>query len=161
MTLSSMTLSRLRSTFAAAAFALLLPIAGHAQYAPRPGYPPPGYAPQGYPPPAQRPSFVLGTAHVDGPTDHDDIKVDRYAGRFHFVLLKVRYAPIQFDHVLIHYGDGDSEPLPVNQYIGPGGTSRWIALPGGERRIRSLELWYQRADNHDRNRPEVELYGAQ
>jgi hypothetical protein len=130
-----------------------LPFIAQAQYYPRPGYPPAV--------PEQRPSFILGTAHVDGPTDHDDIRVDRYAGRFHFVLLKVRYAPIQFDHVLIHYGDGDSEPLPVNQYIGPGGTSRWIALPGGERRIRSLELWYARADNHDRNRPEVELYGAQ
>ncbi|MBB6145490.1 hypothetical protein HNQ77_003451 [Silvibacterium bohemicum] len=134
------------------AAAMLLPFAAQAQYYPRP------YAPAV---PEQRPSFILGTAHVDGPTDHDDIRVDRYAGRFHFVLLKVRYAPIQFDHVLIHYGDGDSEPLPVNQYIGPGGTSRWIALPGGERHIRSLELWYARADQRDRNRPEVELYGAQ
>lgn len=134
--------------FVIGAAALLLPLAARAQYYPAPV-------------PVQRPSFILGTAHVDGPTDHDDIKVDRYAGRFHFVLLKVRYAPIQFDHVLIHYGDGDSEPLPVNVYIAPGGTSRWIALPGGERHIRSLELWYARADPRDHNRPEVELYGAQ
>jgi hypothetical protein len=135
-----------------AALSSLLPLSAHAQYYPQQ---------PAYPAPQPRPSFILGTAHVDGPTDHDDIRVDRYAGRFHFVLLKVRYAPIQFDHVLIHYGDGDSEPLPVNAYIAAGGTSRWIALPGGERRIRSLELWYARADNHDRNRPEVELYAAQ
>ena len=140
--------------FAFAALAAFLPLAARAQYSPLQSYPPPYVA-------EQRPSFILGTAHVDGPTDHDDIRVDRNAGRFHWVLLKVRYAPIQFDHVLIHYGDGDSEPLPVNQYIGPGGTSRWIALPGGERRIRSLELWYARADKYDRNRPEVELYAAQ
>lgn len=32
--------------------------------------------------PLPRPgAFLLGTAHVDGPTDHDNIKVGRYAGR--------------------------------------------------------------------------------
>lgn len=149
-----MNLRDLCRNFAFAALAAFVPLAVSAQYYPQQSYPPPYVA-------EQRPSFILGTAHVDGPTDHDNIRVDRYAGRFHFVLLKVRYAPIQFDHVLIHYGDGDSEPLPVNQYIGPGGTSRWIALPGGERRIHSVELWYACADNHDRNRPEVELFAAQ
>jgi hypothetical protein len=150
-----MKISRAFLVASLSAFAVAMPFAAQAQYYPqRPAYPPPYVA-------EQRPSFILGTAHVDGVTDHDDIRVERYAGRFHFVLLKVRRAPIQFDHVLIHYGDGDSEPLPVNAYIGPGGTSRWIALPGGERRIRSLELWYARADPRDRNRPEVELYGAQ
>jgi hypothetical protein len=108
----------------------------------------------------QRPTFLLGTAHVDGVTDHDDIKVDRYAGRFHSVLLKVSNAPIQFDHVVIHYGDGYAQTLPVNSFVSAGGSSRWIVLPGGERRILSLELWYARAEPRDPHRPEVELYGA-
>ena len=78
---------------------------------PYPPYPPPP------PPHAQRPMFFLGMAHVDGPTDHDDIKVGRYAGRYHAIVLQVRYAPIQFDHVVIHYGDGYAQPLPVNALI--------------------------------------------
>jgi len=146
-----MNLSNMHLKLLFGAAALALPFAAQAQYAPQP-----------YPPVVQveRPSFVLGTAHVDGPTDHDNIKVDRWAGRFHFVLLKVRYAPIQFDHVVIHYGDGYSQPLPINAFIPAGGNSRWVALPGGERRIHSLELWYARANPRDPMRPEVELYGA-
>jgi hypothetical protein len=116
---------------------------------------------QYYPQPqAQRPVFYLGKAHVDGRTDHDDIKVGRYEGRFHSVMLEVRNAPILFDHVVVHYGDGAAESLPVNRIIPVGGASQWIALPGGERVIRSLELWYARARPEDPNRPEVELYGA-
>lgn len=117
---------------------------------------------QYYPPsqPQTPPVFLLGTAHVDGPTDHDNIKVGRYAGRFHSVLLKVQYAPIQFDHVVIHYGDGYAQTLPVNTFIAPGRSSRWIVLPGGRRVIRSLELWYARAEPGNATKPEVELYGA-
>ena len=113
-----------------------------------------------YYPPANRPVFYLGKAHVDGRADHDDIKVGRYEGRFHSVRLQVRNAPILFDHVVIHYGEGAAESLPLNRFIPAGASSQWIALPGGERVIRSLELWYARARPEDPNRPEVELYGA-
>ncbi len=127
--------------------AAALPSVANAQY----------YAPRQ---PATTPVLLLGTAHVDGLTDHDDIKVGRYAGRFHSVLLKVQYAPIQFDHVVIHYGDGQAETLPVRTYIGVGRSSRWIVLPGGDRMIKSLELWYARAEPGNPMKPEVELYGA-
>lgn len=120
-------------------------------------------AQEGPPPPPMRvqpPVFFLGKAHVDGPTDHDDIKVGRYAGRFHSISLRVLYAPIQFDHVVVHYGNGRAQALPVNTFVGAGGSSRWIVLPGRERVIRSLELWYARANPGDPVRPEVQLYGA-
>jgi len=116
---------------------------------------------QYYPAPYARPAmFYLGKAHVDGLTDHDDIHVGRYEGRFHSVLLEVHHAPIMFDHVVIHYGDGYAQTLPVNRFIPEGGNSQWIMLPGGERVIHSVELWYARGRPDDPNRPEVELYGA-
>ena len=105
-------------------------------------------------------SFLLGTAHVDGLHDHDDIRVGRFEGRYHSIMLAVRTAPIQFEQVVIHYGDGEAEPLPVNAMIPTGGYSRWIILPGGRRVIQSLELWYSRADPRNPYKPEVELYGA-
>lgn len=108
----------------------------------------------------RRGAFLLGTAHVDGPTDHDNIKVGRYAGRYHFVMLTVRFAPIQFDHVVVHYGNGTAETLPVNTFIGPGRSSQWIRLPGRRRVVRSLELWYARAQPSNPTKPEVELFGA-
>ena len=104
--------------------------------------------------------FLLGTAHVDGFRDHDDIKVGRYAGLFYTIQLKVKDAPIQFDHVVIHYGNGTAETLPIGTFIGAGQTSRWIMLPGGRRVIRSLELWYSRAEPDNPSKPEVELFGA-
>jgi hypothetical protein len=134
------------ATLAFALLAVLLPPFANAQY---------------YPAPQPQPAvFLLGTAHVDGPTDHDNIKVGRYAGRFHSVMLEVKYAPIQFDHVVIHYGNGTSETLPIRTYIGVGRASRWIVLPGRERVIRSLELWYARAEPGNPVKPEVELFGA-
>jgi hypothetical protein len=138
---------KLMSAFGSLALsAVFLPGSANAQY---------------YPAPQPRPAvLLLGTAHVDGPTDHDNIKVARYAGRFHSVVLKVQYAPIQFDHVVIHYGDGQAETLPVRTFIAPGRSSRWIVLPGGERVIHSLELWYARAEPGNPTKPEVELYGA-
>jgi hypothetical protein len=111
------------------------------------------------PPPPPRPTFFLGMAHVDGPTDHDDIRVGRYAGRFHSIFLAVRYAPIQFDHVVIHYGNGTAETLPVAVRIPAGARSQRIVLPGGRRVISSLELWYARANPADPRRPEVRLFG--
>jgi hypothetical protein len=138
-------MQRSKLFLAIAAIGLALPaLSAQAQYYPAP--------------PAQRPIFYLGKAHVDGQNDHDDIHVGRYEGRFHSVMLKVHNAPILFDHVVIHYGAAQS--LPVNRFIPPGAASQWIVLPGGERVIHSVELWYSRARPEDSNRPEVELYGA-
>lgn len=139
------------STFALAC-AASLPLPIFAQGPPPP--PPPPMRPMG------PPMLFLGMAHVDGPTDHDDIKVGRYAGRFHSIVLRVRYAPIQFDHVVIHYGDGYAQPLPVKAFIRAGGSSQRIVLPGGRRVISSLELWYARANPGNPNKPEVRLFGA-
>jgi len=114
---------------------------------------------RGYYPPPVPEEIYLGHAHVDGPVDHDDIQVGRYAGRFHSIVLRVNNAPIQFDRVVIHYGNRTSQVLPVREAIGPGQSSRWIQLPGGERVIRSLELWYSRADPRLPLKPEVNLFG--
>lgn len=116
---------------------------------------------QFYPAPQGRPAvFYLGKAHVDGQIDHDDIHMGRYEGRFHSVVLKVHNAPIFFDRVVIRYGDGYAQTLPVNRFIPPGTASQWIVLPGGKRVIHGVELWYSRARSEDPNRPEVELDGA-
>jgi hypothetical protein len=110
------------------------------------------------PPPYPREEIYLGHAHVDGPVDHDNIRVSRYAGRFHSIILRVDAAPIQFDRVIIHYADGEAQVLPVREVIVPGRDSRWIQLPGGERRIYSLELYYARTQPSE-VKPEVQLFG--
>ena len=100
---------------------------------------------------------LLGTAHVDGNVDHDNIAVGIRDGRFRALQLRVARGAIEFERVVIHYGDGEPEEIRVRQRIRDGGVTRAIDLRGSERVIRSVELWYARGG--ERRRPEVQLYG--
>jgi len=100
----------------------------------------------------------LGEAHVDGAVDHDKIKVGRAEGRFRAIQLRVDRAPVEFRHVVVHYGNGTSEEVQVRQRIRAGGSTRDIDLRGGDRIIESVELWYEQA-NYGSRRPRVRLYG--
>lgn len=99
----------------------------------------------------------LGNAHVDGQHDHDDIKVGDAAGRYRFLQIRLINAPIQFDRIVVHYGNGDSETLQVRDVIPAGGKSRAIKLQG-DRIVQSFELWYAKADS-DSGKPELTLWG--
>jgi hypothetical protein len=100
----------------------------------------------------------LGEAHVDGAADHDKIKVGRSDGRFRALQIKVDRAPVEFNHVVVHYGNGTNEEIQVRQKIRAGGSTRDIDLRGGDRIIESVEFWYERA-NYGSTRPRVRLYG--
>ena len=100
---------------------------------------------------------LLGEAHVDGRMDHDNISVG-YRGSFRSLQLRVENAPIEFDHVVVHYENGTSEELHVRQVIQAGGRTRDIDLRGDRRNIRSVELWYGKAAPHS-GRPRVTLFG--
>jgi len=99
----------------------------------------------------------LGQAHVDGQHDHDNIEVGHAAGRYRFLQVRVNNAPIEFDRIVVHYGNGQAETLQVRDVIRNGGHSRAIALEG-DRVVQSLELWYGKAHPFSR-RPEVSLFG--
>ena len=99
----------------------------------------------------------LGQAHVDGQHDHDNIEVGRAAGRYRFLQIRVEHAPIEFDRIIVHYGNGQAEPLQVREVIRRGGHSRAIPL-AGDRVVQSLELFYGKAHPLSA-RPEVTLFG--
>jgi len=99
----------------------------------------------------------LGQAHVDGQHDHDNIEVGKGAGRYRFLQVRVVNAPIEFDHIVVHYGNGEPETLQVRDVIRAGARSRAIALQG-DRYVMSFELWYSKA-NPASVRPEINLWG--
>jgi hypothetical protein len=99
----------------------------------------------------------LGEAHVDGQHDHDMIEVGRFAGRYRALQIRVGNAPIEFDHIVVHYGNGQAETLHVREVIRAGRSSRAIPL-AGDRVVQSLELWYGKARRFSA-RPEVRLWG--
>jgi hypothetical protein len=99
----------------------------------------------------------LGSAHVDGQHDHDNISVGEHAGRYRFLQIRVVKAPIEFDHIVVHYGDGEAQTLEVRDVIRAGERSRAIPLDG-DRIVQSLELWYSKA-NPNSGKPQVNLWG--
>jgi len=101
--------------------------------------------------------IYLGQAHVDGQHDHDNIEVGKAAGRYRFLQVRVNNAPIEFDRIVVHYGNGQAETLQVRDVIRKGSRSRAIPLEG-DRMVQSLELWYGKAHPLSR-RPEVSLFG--
>lgn len=100
----------------------------------------------------------LGEANVDGAVDHDNIVVTGRRGAFRAIQIRVQRAPIEFDRVVVHYGDGESEPIHIRNRIPAGGQTRVIDLPGNRRIIRSVEFWYARA-SRSRRKPKVRLFG--
>jgi hypothetical protein len=99
----------------------------------------------------------LGNAHVDGSTDHDSIKVGRSDGTFRAIQLRISGGAINFDRVVVRYGNGTSEEIAIRNRIPDGGQTRVIDLPGERRILQSVDLWYSK-DRWTR-RPKVSLYG--
>ncbi len=99
----------------------------------------------------------LGSAHVDGGMDHDSIHVGSSDGRFRAIQLRVSGGAIEFQRVVVHFGNGTAEELVIRDRIPSGGATRAIDLPGERRIIQSVELWYGK-ERWER-RPKVSLYG--
>ncbi len=100
----------------------------------------------------------MGEANVNGKQDHDMIKVGGGAGMYRAIQLKVSGGPVHFEKVIVHYGNGTSEPIEVREKIGAGGKTRVIDLPGERRVIQSVEFFYGKADRAS-VRPKVRLFG--
>ena len=108
---------------------------------------------------AQRARMVhLGDATVDGSRDRDTISVGRHAGEFRAIQLRVHGGAVNFDRVVVRYGNGTQEELQIRSHIPAGGQTRIIDLPGERRIIQSVDFWYGKANW--RKRPMVSLYGV-
>jgi hypothetical protein len=100
----------------------------------------------------------LGDSHVDGLNDHDSIKVGRSAGTYRAIQLRISGGAINFERVVVRYGNGTSEEIQIRSRIPDGGQTRIIDLPGDRRIIQSVDLWYSK--DKWTKRPKVSLYGV-
>ncbi|MEK6299091.1 MAG: hypothetical protein AABO41_00085 [Acidobacteriota bacterium] len=98
----------------------------------------------------------LGQAHVDGRSDHDRIMVNS-GQSLRSMLLEVQGGAVEFNRVVVHFENGGDHEVQVRDNVRSGGRTRAIDLPGDRRRIRSVELWYEKGNW--RRRPTVKLYG--
>jgi hypothetical protein len=105
------------------------------------------------------PWVLLGQTTVDGQRDRDTIAIGRSEGRFRSIQLRVAGAPVEFQRVVVRYGNGTSEEVEVRDYIQAGGQTRAIDLRGDDRVISSVEFLYSKARWRHGARPRVSLYG--
>ena len=102
--------------------------------------------------------MFLGDKHVDGHDDHDKISIGSKEGTFRQLQIRVKVAPVVFQRVVVHFGNGADEELEFRDRINAGGSTRALDLRGTDRIIKSVEFWYEKAKWGER-RPTVELYG--
>jgi hypothetical protein len=100
----------------------------------------------------------LGEAQVDGMVDHDTIHVGRHEGTFRAIQIKVERGAIDFQRVIVHYGNGASVPIELRHRVPAGGQTRAIDLPGDRRVITGVEFFYSKGSWGSR-KPRVRLYG--
>jgi hypothetical protein len=98
----------------------------------------------------------LGQSNVDGRRDHDNIRVNSREA-FRAIQLRVQGGEIEFQRVVVHFENGADTEVEIRDRIRAGGQTRAIDLPGDNRRINSVEVWYS-AGNWGRRRPTLRLY---
>ena len=106
---------------------------------------------------AQREAWMhLGTKEIEGRVDHDEISChgkDTYRA----LQFRVSGAAVQFDRIVVEYGNHATRAYPFRMLVRANGVSRVLDLAGGERDITNVKFWYEKASWG--KKPEVRLYG--
>ena len=102
----------------------------------------------------------LGEETIKGDdSDHDNVKVGHREGTFRALRFRVENAAIDFQYVVVHYDNGNDDRLPLRGRVPAGGNSGTIDLKGGNRVIKSVDVWYTKAKWGKDKKPRMILYG--
>ncbi|MEP6647515.1 MAG: hypothetical protein ABJC12_10545 [Saprospiraceae bacterium] len=101
----------------------------------------------------------LGSAKVQGVgVDHDEILVTRMEGDFKAIKILVENEGIEFEKVVVHFGNGGQQELAIRDFIPAGSETRVLDLNGRDRIIHSVEFYYK-SNPATRKKGKVKLYG--
>lgn len=107
---------------------------------------------------AAGPWTLLGSCKVHGRADYDEIVVTRAQGDFKAIKLFVENEGIDFDRVVVHYGNGATDKIDIRNFVPAGGETRVIDLAGGDRVIRKV-VFYYKSNPATSRKGKVLLYG--
>jgi hypothetical protein len=86
---------------------------------------------------------LIGQTHADHAADHDSIIVKGPYDNFRKIKFKVTDAPLNMQHMVVTYDNGQPDRIDIRQNIPQGGESRAIDLRGiGKRSVRRIDFWY-------------------
>ncbi len=100
----------------------------------------------------------LGQRKVNYKLDRDEIYVTRREGRFTALRVRTERSGINLHRIVVHYGNGQTQTINVNQSVPPGTNSRVLDLPGRKRVITKVVFWYD-TKNFAGRKGRVELWG--
>ncbi len=101
----------------------------------------------------------LGSAKVHGVgVDHDEILVTAMEGNFSAIKLFVENEGIEFERVVVHFGNGGQQELAIRDFIPAGGETRVLDLTGRDRIIHSVDFYYK-SNPLTKRKGKVKLYG--
>jgi Protein of unknown function (DUF2541) len=101
---------------------------------------------------------LLGSSKVHGHRDYDEIIVTGSRGDYRAIKLFVQNEGIDFDRVVVHYGNGAVDKIEIKNFIPAGGETRVIDLAGGDRVIQKV-VFYYKSNAMTSRKGKVLLYG--
>ncbi len=101
----------------------------------------------------------LGERTVNFRSDHDEIIVGKYEGRFSKLRFEVAGNEIEIFSMKIVFANGKRHNVPVKMIFHRGGWSRLIDLPGNERFIRKIVFNYRTAGKFRRGKAVIKVFG--
>ncbi len=102
---------------------------------------------------------VIGTTHASHSADHDGIVVEGPFDNFRRIKFKVTDAPLNMQHMVVTYDNGQPDKIDVRQNIPQRGESRVIDLKGvGQRSIRRIDFWYD-TKGQGKGKADVTIFG--
>jgi hypothetical protein len=101
---------------------------------------------------------VLGSKKVNWKLDADVLLVGPYEGVFNKLKIKVTGGTVHMIRMVVTYGNGAKDEIPLRHVFKRGSTSRIIDLRLGNRIIKSITFVYDR--NNITKRARVWVYGG-
>lgn len=102
---------------------------------------------------------LLGAKEVGFRLDRDEILVGVRDGLFSKLLFEVQDNDLEMLRVVVTYGNGLDDTIPVRHIFREGSRSRRIDLPGGRRIIRKIVFFYKTVGPVREGRALVRVYG--
>lgn len=100
----------------------------------------------------------LGTRRVTDRNDHDEIHVGAAEGRISALQLRAERSAVHVRRIVVHYANGDDQPIDRDFIVPKGGRGPILDLDGGDRIVRRVSFFYE-AESFGRRGATVELWG--
>ena len=101
----------------------------------------------------------LGKKKVTYKLDRDVLHVGAKDGVFRKLKIKVTGGSLNMHKMVVEYGNGTKDNIPLKYNFGKGSQSRIIDLEGGNRVIKDITFWYD-TKNLANKRATVHVFGS-